>query len=679
MKKYKRKTIKVGMFAKIYAMAMLCMIFPLLVSTFALINVSKRMMQNAANNTLETIASKEVTAMEDFISAQKVLTASVASNVSMIEVGREYRQTKAFPGDQQGYAAEYLGSMQENSNGLYENFFVTLGSEGYADCLGNTTLHDVAEEPFYQACMKDGFYFGNNISPITGNPVYVIAYAITDPATGEVLGTVNNSIDVKTMSQKMLADDTFVIALIDMDGNIIAHKEPGQILAYNIKESDVEAWQEYITAGSGSFTYFDPFTNARTYTGYAVSDNFMCQVSQTADVFTKNTMLLTSIAFVILGVCLVAAGFIIFVFAKRLAKPLNVANKKVAGLVSDINEGHGDLSAEILIQSGDETGQLVSSINEFLATLHRVISTVKTTSGKVKENAITTNDVIAEASESSTSISAVMEELTASMEEVSVSASDMAQSVSAILETVENVSDELNRGASLVEAIRGRASQIKRTTSENKIEIISTIDHKKKALDEAIEASRKVEKITNLTNDILSIAAQTNLLALNASIEAARAGEAGKGFAVVADEIRQLAESSRGTASDIQIISDGVVSSVNELVEASNSMMNAVIEIINRDYNGFEGAADTYLGDAEKMNEIITTYNTSMQQLQETVTAVAETISNVSATIGECTTGVENATENVNSLVESMVSIKSGADEDLEGIITLQDDISRFV
>lgn len=534
------------MFVKIYSMAMLCMIFPLLVSTFALINFSKQMMQTAANNTLETIASKEVTAMEDFISAQKVLTASVATNATIIEAGKDYQQTKTFDGEQQSYAAEYLGSMQENAKGLYENFFVTLGSEGYADCLGNTTLHDVAEEPFYQACMKDGFYFGNNISPITGNPVYVIAYAITDPITGEMLGTVNNSIDVKAMSQKMLMDDTFVIALIDMEGNIIAHKDPGQILSYNIRESDEESWQGYITAGRGAFTYFDPVTNELTYTGYAVSNNFMCQVSQTADIFTKNTILLTTTALVILIVCLFGAGMIIFVFAKRLAKPLSVANEKVASLVSDINEGHGDLSAEIFIQSKDETGQLVSSINEFLATLHRVISTVKTTSSKVKENAITTNDVIAEASESSTSISAVMEELTASMEEVSVSASDMAQSVSAILETVENVSDESNRGASLVESIRGRASQIKQTTSENKI-------------------------------------------------------------------------------------------------------------------------------------EIITTYNTSMLQLQETVTAVAETISNVSITIGECTTGVENATENVNNLVESMVSIKSGADEDLEGIITLQDDISRFV
>lgn len=35
----------------------------------------------------------------------------------------------------------------------------------------------------------------------------------------------------------------------------------------------------------------------------------------------------------------------------------------------------------------------------------------------------------------------------------------------------------------------------------------------------------KVEKVSELTNDILNIADQTNLLALNASIEAARAGK----------------------------------------------------------------------------------------------------------------------------------------------------------
>ena len=56
---------------------------------------------------------------------------------------------------------------------------------------------------------------------------------------------------------------------------------------------------------------------------------------------------------------------------------------------------------------------------------------------------------------------------------------------------------------------------------KNTGEIVTDIIGK---LQTTIQESKKVEKVSELTNDILNIADQTNLLALNASIEAARAG-----------------------------------------------------------------------------------------------------------------------------------------------------------
>ena len=74
-------------------------------------------------------------------------------------------------------------------------------------------------------------------------------------------------------------------------------------------------------------------------------------------------------------------------------------------------------------------------------------------------------------------------------------------------------------------------------------------------------------KITDILDDINSVAGQTNLLALNASIEAARAGESGKGFAVVAEEIRKLSEQSKESAVSIQEILNGLVMEIREIYD----------------------------------------------------------------------------------------------------------------
>ena len=117
-------------------------------------------------------------------------------------------------------------------------------------------------------------------------------------------------------------------------------------------------------------------------------------------------------------------------------------------------------------------------------------------------------------------MSATSEELAASMEEVSASLYDLAQGCNNLLEKMAGMNEDAKNSAMKLQEVKLTAENSYKEAIASKEKTVETFDGIQKDVAEAVEASKSVNEIAKLTENILNIAAQTNLLALNASIEA---------------------------------------------------------------------------------------------------------------------------------------------------------------
>lgn len=390
-------------------------------------------------------------------------------------------------------------------------------------------------------------------------------------------------------------------------------------------------------------------------------DNMTNSEVEAADHAMRQMHALSAFAKTTGGACLVVAiGALIVAFlvsTRKVVNPIVKTNKELKEISTLINDNNGDLTKRVNVKSSDEIGQLAQGINQFLDILQNTIGKIVEGSKNLDNMINSVGENVTVSNDNAQDVSSAMEELSATMQEIAATIQTVNDNTESVGKNVVDIADKTEQINNYSQDMRERADSLAKSADENKRTTDEMVGNIVGTLKKAIEDSKSVERVNELTGEILNISSQTNLLALNASIEAARAGEAGKGFAVVADEIRQLADSSRDTANNIQAINEHVTSAVYQLIDNSNKIINYIEETIFADYDSFVQAGAQYNEDACYISEIMQEFAEKTEKLKELMKNTVESIEGISSGVEQSANAVTSSAVSTSQLVEQMNSI----------------------
>lgn len=258
--------------------------------------------------------------------------------------------------------------------------------------------------------------------------------------------------------------------------------------------------------------------------------------------FKANRILLVALA--LAGI---VAGCVMGLYIVRsITRPLDDAVQFAEAIAE------GDLTRTIACEQRDETGVLLQALMTMKNRLQEIVQEVQNGSENI--------------SSAAAQIVAGNQDLAARTEEQASSVEQTAASMEQITATVKNTAEHTGEATKLS---AGAATVVK-----NNGEMMNQVTQKMRVINET------ANRMSDIINLIDSIAFQTNILALNAAVEAARAGEHGCGFAVVAGEVRQLAQKSASSASEIRNLIEDSTGQTQEgmlLVEKANALINGMV------------------------------------------------------------------------------------------------------
>ena len=280
---------------------------------------------------------------------------------------------------------------------------------------------------------------------------------------------------------------------------------------------------------------------------------------------------------------------------QKVVQRINRMSYQVGSVSTQIvvNSGKVVDGAQIQARAAESTSggieQMNASIREVAESSESLSQFAESTSSSILEMTASIDEIAGSAAVLSSSVDSTVSsitQMTASIKEVSTSVgvlTDAAEtgvdSITKIAASIKRVEDLSRESAGLSEKVTGNARDLGLGAMGRAIngmeKISSAVERSGEVINRLDGRSRQIGAILNVIDEV---AEQTELLSLNAAILASQAGEHGKGFAVVADEIKDLAERTASSTSEISKLIATVQAEVAEAVGAMETGRGAVKE-----------------------------------------------------------------------------------------------------
>ncbi|MCG6202213.1 methyl-accepting chemotaxis protein [Psychromonas antarctica] len=320
-----------------------------------------------------------------------------------------------------------------------------------------------------------------------------------------------------------------------------------------------------------------------------------------------------------------------WLIAKVIKKPIGGEPREIARITETI--ATGDLTYDFS-DTSNSTG-IYLSVSEMAANLKELIRGIANTGDGIASSANQASAVSQQTSKAAIEQKELTTQVATAINEMSYSIQEVVKLASKSSEATQDAKNKAQNGKDIVD------------------ETIASIQNLAQRVEQSVATIKSLEKksidIGSVVEVIQGISEQTNLLALNAAIEAARAGEQGRGFAVVADEVRNLAQRTQVSTSEIQDMIQVLQLGTSDAVKVMNeSQTQAQDTVVKSQMTG------------EALDSIV-----------ETITHINDMNTQVAAAVEEQSVVAEEVNNNITAINESAELTAEGANDTSQASLQL--------